>query len=98
MKVDKTAVMEILYRDAQELYEKAEQRLCLMAAFLNEEGDAVKLTFRSQGFCRERETVNRLRAVIKESIEVLEESKKAFKSNQLEKLRKKLMEALIETQ
>ncbi len=38
-----------------------------------------------------------LRQVLYETIEVLEETRKAFKSKQLETLRKKLMKVLMET-
>jgi len=40
---------------------------------------------------------HRLKEVLLETIQVLEESRKAFKSKQLEALRKKLIEVLAET-
>ena len=40
----------------------------------------------------------RLRRTLYDTIEVLEETKKAFKSKQLEILRKKLMKVLIQTE
>ncbi len=42
-------------------------------------------------------SVNQLRQVLYETIEVLEETRKAFKSKRLETLRKKLMKILMET-
>lgn len=41
---------------------------------------------------------NRLKEAVREAIEVLEESRKAFKSKRLEALRKKLTQVLIETE
>jgi hypothetical protein len=47
--------------------------------------------------CAGRNREARLSAAIKEAIDVIEESRKAFKSKRLEALRKKLTQVLIET-
>ena len=47
--------------------------------------------------CPKRTREIRLEAAIKEAIEVLEETRRAFKSKKLEALRKRLTQALIET-
>ena len=47
--------------------------------------------------CPKRTREIRLEAAIKEAIEVLEETRRAFKSKKLEALRKRLTQVLIET-
>ena len=84
-------VREALRQSAEELGSQAEAHRCLMARAMGEE-DAV-LDAGPLVDCPHR---RRLRETLREAITILEESRKAFKSKQLEVLRKKLIGVLAE--
>jgi hypothetical protein len=89
-------IINALSSSVQELQQDIDMHCCLVASLID--GQADKGHFRQCLECcpvRSREI--QLREAIKEAIEVLEESKKAFKSKKLEILRKKLTHVLIDT-
>ena len=88
-------VITAIDRSAEELHRQIDMHRCLVASILEKRVDErnlqALLDFRP---LRSRET--RLSEAIRETIEVLEESRKAFKSKRLEALRKKLTVVLID--
>ncbi len=83
--IDKVA--EALAASAAQLKEKIDSHNKLIAAAFGVE-DIDDTT---------KDSVNQLRQALYETIKVLEETRKAFKSRKLEILRKKLMKVLMET-
>ncbi len=84
-----------LGRSAEELHQHIEIHRKLVASMLGkrvDEGDLQALF----DLCPLRTREARLREAIRETIEVLDESRKAFKSKRLESLRKKLTIILID--
>ncbi len=78
-----------LLKSAEELCQKAELHHQLIR------GDKVGVTTCSPA-CTCNDTIQKLRQAICESINILESTKKAFKSKQLEILRRKLIDVLAE--
>ena len=110
--IDKRDLIEVIYQNTEDLRQKIDTHCLLMAALLEHVPDSAfhsasghnpdtkkadtppsNFCFFSSGFFGG----NQLKQVIKEAIEVLEETKKSFKSKRLEILRKKLTQALIES-
>ena len=88
-------LITVIEKSAEELHQKIDMHRYLMATILKQrvKDESIKgLTFSSYS-----PDETRLKEVLMEAIEVLEESRKAFKSRRLEALRKKLTAALIET-
>ena len=89
----KRDLIEIIDKSAEELHQKIDMHRYLMATIIDKKVSEKKLNhILLPDFHREF----RLKKAIKETIEVLENTRKAFKSKRLEALRKKLTEVLIE--
>lgn len=96
MPLDKQALMQAVSQSVKELEQRIEMHHCLIASILNQTVDERNLK-KIADFCPVRSRESRLIKAIEEAIEVLEESRKAFKSKKLEALRKMLIQVLIET-
>ncbi|MBN2034415.1 MAG: hypothetical protein JW836_14170 [Deltaproteobacteria bacterium] len=83
---------ELLTRNLEDIRAMLEDHGCLLNC-LKEEGDTPVLLSHSVSGCPYKQ---RLRETLLETIQALEESRKAFKSKQLEALRKKLIGVLAE--
>ncbi len=94
---ERNQVVEAINRSVSELYQGLETHRCLMASILEKNLDK-KSVDSLLSFCPSRGRENRLRDAIKEAIDVLEESRKAFKSKRLEQLRKNLTQVLIDSE
>ena len=88
-------ILDALNSNLQELQENMEMHCRLMSSILEnrvDENDLLPLL----SLCPKRSREVKLEIAIKEAIEILEESRKAFKSKTLEALRKKLTQTLID--
>lgn len=83
---------ELLTKNLQDIQVMLKDQACLLNC-LKEGGDTPVLN-QCVSVCPHKQ---RLKETLLETIQVLEESKKAFKSKRLEMLRKKLIEVLAET-
>ncbi len=92
---DKKLLIESLNTRIKELQQEINMHCCLVTSVLEEKLDAVSLADFSR-LCPKRERELRLQEAVKETIEVLEESRKSFKSKRLGELRKKLTRILVE--
>jgi hypothetical protein len=95
MSVAKTEVIQAIKASVKKLQEGMNAHCCLVSSVLEQQLDEQAL----QAFfevCPKRNRELRLEAAITEAIDVLEESRKSFKSKQLAALRRKLTQALIE--
>jgi len=95
MKADgKKDLVTVINRSAEELHQKIDMQRYLMTTLLEKKvgNETIKKLALPTYFPNE----NRLKQAIMETIDVLEESRKAFKSKRLEVLRKKLTQVLIE--
>jgi len=90
----KKDLVTVINRGAEELHQRIDMQRYLMTTLLEKKvGDeTIKQLDLPTFFPNE----NRLKQAIMETIDVLEESRKAFKSKRLEVLRKKLTQVLIE--
>ncbi|MBW2642226.1 MAG: hypothetical protein JRC89_02385 [Deltaproteobacteria bacterium] len=90
----KKDLVTVINRSAEELHQKIDMHRCLMTTLLEKKvaNETIKQLALPTYFPNE----NRLKQAIMETIDVLEESRKAFKSKRLEVLRKKLTQVLIE--
>jgi hypothetical protein len=95
VRTDKKQLIETVTQNITELQKKIDQHRCLVESLLGKEaveGRMQELLATCPALNREA----RLTAAIKEAIDVLEESRKAFKSKTLERLRKRLLQILID--
>jgi len=95
MKADcKKDLVTVINRSTEELHQKIDMHRYLMTTLLKKKvaNETIKKLALPTYFPNE----NRLKQAIMETIDVLEESRKAFKSKRLEVLRKKLTQVLIE--
>ena len=92
---NKKDLITVIDKSAEELHQKIDMHRHLMTILLEKkEGDKnIKLLSFPSHSSNER----MLKEAVRETIEVLEESRKAFKSKRLEALRKKLTGILIES-
>jgi hypothetical protein len=92
---NKQTLIMALGRSAEELHQHIEAHRKLVSSMLGKrmDEDDLKGFF---DFCPLRSRETRLREAIQETIEVLDESRKAFKSKRLEALRKKLTMILVD--
>jgi predicted transcriptional regulator len=93
--MDKKELLTAIARNTEDLHQKIEMHRDLVANILEHkvDGDLLKdLCSATPSSPADR----RLKEVIGETIEVLEQSRKAFKSKRLEALRKKLTQVLID--
>lgn len=95
MGVERQDIINALSISIKELQQGIDSHCCLVASLM---GDGVdERSLRSlMNICPERQREEKMRAAIKEAIDVIEESRKSFKSKRLEKLRKKLTQVLID--
>ena len=92
---DKDSVVEVISCSVRELQEEIDRHCGLIASILAEKGDGRAVQpLRASGASIPRELY--LKQAIKEAIDTLEESRKAFKSKRLEALRKMLTQVLID--
>ncbi len=92
---NKRDLITVIEKSAEELHEKIDMHRYLMTTILDQkvgEGNIKQISLPSYSADE-----GRLKEAIQEAIEVLEESRKAFKSKRLETLRKKLTQVLIES-
>ena len=93
---NKKDIINVIDKSAEELHLKIDIHCRLMTAMLEQRlGDGNLKEF-FLPLCYHKES--RLKKAVKETIDVLEESRKAFKSKRLEALRKKLTHVLIESE
>ena len=93
---NKRDLITVIDKSAQELHEKIDMHRYLMTTILEQrvgDGSIKQISLPSYSA-----NEGRLKEAIQEAIDVLEESRKAFKSKRLEALRKKLTQVLIESQ
>jgi hypothetical protein len=91
----KEAMINIIDKSAEELHLKIDMQCHLMTTILEQklgEGNLKEFVLPSYYYKDAG-----LKEAVKETIEVLEQTRKAFKSKRLEVLRKKLMHVLIES-
>ena len=79
-------------KSTEELHQKIDMHRYLMATILDKKVSEKRLNHVPLPSSHRE---SRLKEIIKETIEVLEDTRKAFKSKRLEALRKKLTEVLI---
>jgi hypothetical protein len=84
-----------LNKSVQELQQGIDMHTCLIASMLGKDVDQRNLKTLMDG-CPWKSREVQLKEAIKEAIDVLDESRKSFKSKQLEFLRKKLTQVLID--
>lgn len=89
-----TGVEEHADRIARELHERVEHQRWLLRQVLSRGGDAPE----RQAYCPlvDCERLSRLRAAVRDAIDVLDETRSSFKSKRLEVMRKKLIDILEE--
>lgn len=106
MAADKNALAEALSASVKDLQQGIDRHCCLVASILRDEVDERNLRPFLEG-CPPRSNGNRddmplrtresiLKYAIQEAIETLEATRKSFKSKQLESLRKRLTQVLID--
>jgi len=91
----KNDLITVIDKNTEELHRKIDIHRCLMASILEKGGsdEIIARIFLPTGSPDE----TGLKDAIKETTEILEESRKAFKSKRLETLRKKLTQVLMES-
>lgn len=94
---DEKPLANVLNESVKELQHRLDQHSCLIAAILDGQVDSHNLAPHGDArlsWSREE----KFRQAIKEAIEVLEQSRRSFKSKELKILRKKLLQVLIDNQ
>jgi hypothetical protein len=94
MSQGKKEIIESLKASVEDLKKDIDMHCCLVSSILEERVEDHKLRPLLDR-CPKRSREIRLENAIKEAIDVLEESRKAFKSKRLEALRKRLTSVLI---
>jgi len=89
-------VVKVIQERMEELRRQVDGCHCFLASLLENGVDEVSL-WREGPPCEPLRREARLKEALREAIEVLEESRKSFKSKRLEALRKRLTAVLIET-
>ena len=84
-------------RSTQDLHDRVNMQKYVLLNVLGTVKDKAPVEFYPAGPAVDEPSGKSLRKVLAETIEVLEETKKAFKSKRLEELRKRLMDVLKET-
>ncbi|MBN1627123.1 MAG: hypothetical protein JW944_11415 [Deltaproteobacteria bacterium] len=95
MEKDNRELLNVLNESIKELQQGINVHYCLVKSMLVGRVDCVN-ELPVLKICTRNRREELLKGALKETIEVLEESRKAFKSKQLESLRKKLMRLLID--
>ena len=92
---NKKDLITVIDKSAEELHQKIDMHRHLMTILLEKKvGDK---NINQLSFLSHSSNERMLKEAVRETIEVLEESRKAFKSKRLEALRKKLTGILIES-
>ena len=92
---NKRDLITAIDRSAEELHQRIDMHRCLMATILDQKVGDGTLKRLSLSSCSPVDA--RLKEALSETIEVLEQTKKSFKSKRLEALRKRLTHVLIES-
>lgn len=92
---NKRDLITAIDRSAEELHQRVDMHRYLMTTILEQRVGDGTLKRLSLPPCSPVET--RLREVLSETIEVLEQTRKAFKSKRLETLRKRLTQVLVDS-
>ena len=95
MDISRDDLVNAIRTSVKGLIEGIDMHCCLVTSIMEGQLDANKLRPLLEQ-CPQRMREDRLKVAIKEAIEELEESRKAFKSKRLEKLRKQLTQVLID--
>jgi hypothetical protein len=95
MELDKKDLINAINVSVKKLQQGIDVHCCLVAAVLEGQVDQRNLRPLLE-LCSSQAREFKLKEAIKEAIEVLEESRKAFKSKRLEALRKRLTQVLID--
>ena len=93
---DRKELTDSFHENMEKLREEIEKHRCLIVSILNRTDGKTPPALPEQCPRGVRERI--LKAAIKEAIDELEESRKAFKSKRLEVLRKKLTQVLIDVE
>lgn len=93
--VPKAELINALHRSVRELQQGINVHTCLVASILESEGDERNWKPILEA-CPSPSLVLRMRQAIRDAIDELDESRKAFKSKRLEALRKRLTQVLID--
>ena len=96
MGLEKNALLEALNASVKDLQKGIDMHCCLVASIVDEKVDERNLK-PLLNLCPSRSREQTLKEAIKDAIDTIEESRKAFKSKQLEALRKRLTQVLIDT-
>lgn len=96
MPMTKQTMLKALNRSVQDLRQGIDTHCCLVTSLVEEQVDEHNLN-RLWARCPKRSREVALETAIKEAIDALEESRKAFKSKRLGLLRRKLTRVLVET-
>ena len=96
MGADKKELINALNTNVKALQQNIDMHCCMLTSILEERVDARNLQLLLDQ-CPKRTRELKLETAIKQSIEVLEESRKTFKSKRLEALRKTLTQVLMDT-
>jgi len=91
---NKRDLIKVIDKSAEDLHQKIDMHRYLMTTILEQRVSDKNLNTHLLPLYSPYE--NRLQQVVKEAIEVLEQTRKSFKSKRLEALRKRLTQALIE--
>jgi predicted nucleotide-binding protein (sugar kinase/HSP70/actin superfamily) len=95
MVLDSRELLYVINRNVENLQESLDMQRCLVASLAGREIDTRNIKNFSQ-LCPVRTNEKILKEAVQETINELEESRKAFKSKRLETLRKKLISVLGE--
>ena len=95
MELDKKDLINAINVSVKKLQQEIDVHCCLVASVLEGQVDERNLRPLLE-LCSSQAREFKLKEAIKEAIEVLEESRKAFKSKRLEALRKRLTQVLID--
>ncbi len=90
----KNEMIAALNKSVKDLQQGIDMHTCLIASILGHEVDTRNLS-PLLGNCPMRTRETMLRDAVRETIETLEETRKAFKSKQLEVLRKRLIQVMM---
>ncbi len=91
--IDDSNILEKLRSSTEEIHRRLDVQCALMESILNKEKDADN--YQTSVFKKNNEQEKKLISAIRDTIDVLEQTKKSFKSKRLEMLRKKLTDVLI---
>jgi len=94
---NKDPLVILIERSTQDLHERVNMQKYVLLNVLGRVKDKAPIDLYPVEPVGDEPIRKLFRKVISETIEVLEETKKAFKSKRLEELRKRLMEVLKET-